>query len=351
MSGGELQWLDVPRMAAEPPPAVPWLVERVIPRAALTVLYAPGGDGKSLLAMALAASIAHGEELAGIGCEKGLAVYLDGENGPAEIHRRIHTLGLPAYGVKVADAGGLDLRRDMGLVEQVLELDQPDLLVLDSFRALHPGMGENDTAATAGALDRLRRLAHGTAGTAILLIHHANKGGRDFRGASSSRAGVDVFWHLGRADGDPDPRRRFLHNRKMRPAADGARLWLRLEVDRGRVLVDQADPHEPEPPERAPVRVELSAACLAAMNGQPMTLAAIVRAVGRQPKDGSVRNALTALARDGDVVKRADGQWSRGVQGAKPLGGVAPLHPAPGRPEHEVARAERALADHPDLAA
>jgi hypothetical protein len=31
----------------------------------------------------------------------------------------------------------------------------------------------------------------------------------------------------------------------------------------------------------------------------------------RKPKDGSVRNALDALARDGEVVKNADGLWCK----------------------------------------
>ena len=39
---------------------------------------------------------------------------------------------------------------------------------------------------------------------AILLIHHTNKAGKDFRGASSIRDSCDVLWHLGREDGDDD---------------------------------------------------------------------------------------------------------------------------------------------------
>ncbi|HTB49682.1 MAG TPA: AAA family ATPase, partial [Solirubrobacteraceae bacterium] len=80
-------------MVATPPPPVPWLAPPMLPRAALTALYAPGGDGKSLLSMALAVAIAYGSELAGIECKHGMTVYLDAENGESEIHRRIYMLG------------------------------------------------------------------------------------------------------------------------------------------------------------------------------------------------------------------------------------------------------------------
>ncbi len=342
MSAPTIRYLDVPAMVAEAPPAVPWLAPPVLPRAALTALYAPGGDGKSLFSMALAAAIAHGGELAGIECEQGASVYLDAENGEHEIHRRVHTLALPASGVRVADASRLDLRRHIGELEALVREMTPDLLVLDSFRSMTPGMEENATDQTARALDPLRRLAHESS-TAILLIHHANKAGKDYRGASSIRDGVDVLWHLGRQDGDPDTQRRFLHNVKMRVAPDGGRLWLRLNVDRGRVLIDRAEPpDEQTPPITQPVRARLSDEILAGMGDDPMRLASVAEMVGRRPKDGSVRNALAALEGEGliarlghDYVKvqtvQADelhlctGPGDR-VQGATQLKGTAPLH-------------------------
>ncbi len=221
-----IRYLDVRAMVRTSPPPVPWLAPGVVPRGALTVIYAPGGEMKSLLSLGIAGAVARGDEVAGIECKKGTAVYLDAENGQAEIHRRVHNLGLPEDGVEVAEVGGLDIRRDFAEVEAEVLDKKPELLVLDSLRSLTPGMDENDTSATARALDPIRRLAHQT-GTAVLLIHHANKGGKDFRGASSIRDAVDVLWHLGRAEDDPDLSRRFLHNKKMRVARDGAKLLAR----------------------------------------------------------------------------------------------------------------------------
>lgn len=338
-----IRFLDVAAMAAKPPPPVPWLAPPVLPRGALTVLYAPGGDGKSLLSMALAAAIANGGGLAGIECEHGTTIYLDAENGEWEIHRRVHTLGLPAAGVQVADASGLDLRRQMSEVEATVSDMRPDLLILDSLRSLTPGMDENDTAQTARVLNSLRRLAH-ESGAAILLIHHANKAGRDFRGASSIRDSVDVLWHLGRHEDDPDPRRRFLSCRKMRVAAEPERRWLRLEADRGRVLIDQAEPPNNQPPSPAqPVRAKLSDEILTRIGEEPLRLAQVAELVGRNPKDGSTRNALGALV-DAGLLVREDSTYRKvqavqagslhpcttpeeAVQSAIPLNGAAPLHP------------------------
>lgn len=325
MSTASIRFLDVAEMVAKAPQPVPWLARPILPRAALTALYAPGGDGKSLFSMALAAAIARGEELAGIGCEHGNSIYLDGENGENEIHRRVHTLGLPASGVRVADASRLDLRHDIEAVQTLVADNRPDLLILDSLRSLTPGMDENDTAQTARTLDPLRRLAHET-GAAILLIHHANKDGRDFRGASSIRDSVDVLWHLGRHDKDSDQGRRFLACRKMRVASEPGRLWLRLEVDRGQVLIDPADPPEEHPSTAAqPVRAKLSDEILTCMTEVRLRLAQIAELVGRSPKDGSVRNALKALVRDGLLSR--EGDLYQKVQGAAVLKAPAPLHP------------------------
>jgi hypothetical protein len=355
-----IRFLDVAAMTAAPPPAVRWLASPMLPRASLTGLFAPGGDGKSLLAAAIAAALARGGEVAGIECETGTTIYLDGENGEWEIHRRVHTLGLPAEGVRMADASGFDLRQHLHLLAELVYSERPDLVVLDSLRSLTPGLDENDTKQTAAVLDPLRRLAH-ESGTAALLIHHTNKAGKDFRGASSIRDSCDALWHLGRHDDDQDRSRRFLACRKMRVAAEPERMWLRLEVDRGRVLIDPAEPPDEQLAQPVqPVRARLSDEILAGMNSSAMRLAEIAKAVGRQPKDGSVRNALAALLADGSLAR--DGTSYRkvqavqtdeiaplhlapeGVQSANALKGIAPLHPVADAATTELI--DRALARH-----
>ena len=62
----KLRRLDVARMVRENPPPVPWIIEGLVVRGALTVLNGREGEGKSLLAMALAAGVALGENQAGM---------------------------------------------------------------------------------------------------------------------------------------------------------------------------------------------------------------------------------------------------------------------------------------------
>jgi hypothetical protein len=131
----------------------------------------------------------------------------------------------------------------------------------------------------------------------------------------------------------------------MRIAAEPERMWLRLAVDRGRVLIDQAEPPEDDGPSLAtaqPVRTMLSDQILASMSGAPLRLAEIAKLVERQPKDGSVRNALAGLVADGlmlrdgttytkvhsevQVQTKAIAPLHQEVQCANPLKGDAPLH-------------------------
>ncbi len=91
----------------------------------------------------------------------------------------------------------------------------------------------------------------------------------------------------------------------MRVAAEPERRWLLVDIDRGRVLIDQAEPPDAQGRAAAqPVRIKLSDEILASMDDRPLRLAAIAERVGRGPKDGSVRNALAALVEDGKLSRQ-----------------------------------------------
>jgi hypothetical protein len=141
---GKFRVLDVAKMAAETPPPVPWEIDQLGVRRDVTVLTGDPGAGKSLLALALSAAKVRGESLAGIGCAEGTVVYLDGENGYGEIHRRLHSLGVPLEGVAVVEADGVNLRDedDFAGLDALVEHYGPALLVLDSLTALWPGANE-----------------------------------------------------------------------------------------------------------------------------------------------------------------------------------------------------------------
>src|SRR5690348_10819927 len=92
----KLHTLDLAQMVAEPPPPIPWVVERVVALGALTLLAGVAGQGKSLVSMALAIASTRPRPtaVAGMNVEPGRVLIVDAENGKAEIHRRVHALGL-----------------------------------------------------------------------------------------------------------------------------------------------------------------------------------------------------------------------------------------------------------------
>ena len=78
--------------AAAPPP-----LDYVLPNmvaGTVGALVSPGGAGKSMLALQLAAQIAGGPDLLGVGeLPTGPVIYLPAEDPPTAIHHRLHALG------------------------------------------------------------------------------------------------------------------------------------------------------------------------------------------------------------------------------------------------------------------
>ena len=295
---GKLRHLDIKAMVRENPPEVPWLVEGLVVKAALTILNGREGEGKSLLAMAVSAGAAGGHSVAGLDCERGSVVYVDAENGAYEIHRRVHALELPLEGVEVYEVNDFDLRDDLDELEVVVERHRPSLLVLDSFRSLWGG-DENDSGQVSRCLDPLRRLAH-RSGVAILLLHHSGKANSNYRGSSAIGASTVLGFTLAREQDDVQEDRRYIKTWKCRPAPEPPRRWLRLLAERGRVYVDAAEaPIDPDPKPEAPKRTELRPQVLALLMAEPHSKASLCFALGRSKGDGTVGRLLNSLHAEG----------------------------------------------------
>jgi hypothetical protein len=326
---GKLRRLDVLEMVNTLPPEVPWIAQPLLVRGVLTLLYGREGEGKSLLAYALAIAVASGEPVAGFAPAAGKVVYVDAENGSGEIHRRIRALGLPngaARNLAVYTTEDLDLRRDLDELEAFIAAERPALVVLDSFRSLWRGK-ENDSEETGPTLDRLRNLGR-RLDAGILLVHHSGKTGEEYRGSTGIGASCELIFRLAREPEDEDPQRRFLACRKSRPAPEPGRRWLRLSTELGLTFVDETEaPNgEAEPPARGrPPRVfeELSPRLLAVLEEHgPLTLAEGCQKLGRSPKDRTVRRVLEKL--DGERVhKLPDGRWAMVSESGRPRGSDA----------------------------
>lgn len=348
---GRLRVLDVARMVATDPPPIPYVVQGVAIERTLTLLSGREGEGKSLLAMAVAAGVANGEPVAGLDCERRKVLIIDAENGEYEIHRRVKALGLPSGGVTVVEAEGFHLGRDLPELETLIEREQPGLVIFDSFRSLWLGGDENDSAAVSAVLDPLRNMLR-RLGPAGILLHHISRAGNDYRGTSAIGASVELGFRLGRVKNDPEAReRRVLHCFKSRPAPEPEDYWFRFHVEREQVFIEDAEPFGgggDEVRSRAPRRTELAPRLLAAAV-KPIPWPDLARAIDRDPKNGTARRLRDDLLGTGELVKLGDGRLQvpyevapsesasesgvgHGVPSAKPPRGALPVAPSEADP-------------------
>jgi hypothetical protein len=240
----KLRVLDVEHMLATEPPPIPWVVEPLLAEGCLTMLAGREGQGKSMLALALASAIGHGANVAGFDCHKGRVLYVDAENGEREAHRRVRGLGVKPGALIYVEAQGFNLASDVELLAELLDEHEPGVLILDSLRSLAPGLDENDSRPVEAALRPVSRLAQHK-GIPVLLLHHAGKTGVEYRGSTAIGAAVELGFALSRREEDPEKRtRRRLSCWKSRPAPEPAPRWITLESQDGLILLAEAEPFE-----------------------------------------------------------------------------------------------------------
>lgn len=333
---GVIRWLDVAAMRSEPAPPVPWVVEPLLARGAVTLLVGVHGVGKSLLALAALAAVGRGDtRFAGldVGGGGGGGLLLDAENGEQVLHARTQLVDLPVSVQIGLPPPDFNLRRPDELADAIGE-HAPALVVLDSLSSLAPGFKENEVDQGVLTLEPIRRLARET-NAAVLLLHHTPKRGDSARGSTAIPAGVDVAVFYGRPRGSADPARRILdwsHDRggKMRLGAEPDPQHVRVEVQAGRLTIEAAEPPSAGEQERAPKRaaIRLDAVAYAVEHG-PIGQADLLRGIGLDGKDRTGRRALDE-AIDRDELAVSDGLYGPpGGNGATPA--TATRHPESGR--------------------
>jgi len=149
-------------------------------------LISPGGAGKSMLAVQLAAQLAGGPDLLGLGdLPTGQVVYLPAEDPASAIQHRLHALGQHLdSGQREAVAAGLTIQPLIGAGPDLLEprwfsalqriAEGKRLLVLDTLRRFHSAE-ENASGPMAQVIGRMEAIADGS-GCSVVFLHHASKG-------------------------------------------------------------------------------------------------------------------------------------------------------------------------------
>jgi hypothetical protein len=314
--------LDVERMLSIPPPPVPWIVRSLLVAGCVTMLAGREGQGKSMLALGLAAALGHGEAIAGMECLPGTVLYVDAENGEREAHRRVHGVGIVPGTLVYVEAQRFNLADDASQLGRLVDEHEPSVVMLDSLRSLAPGLDENDSRAAEAALRPVSRLAQ-QRNVPVLLLHHAGKSGLEYRGSTAIGAAVALGFTLSRHDEDPDKAtRRKLTCWKCRPDREPPPRSLSLDADSDGVSITEADPFVPE--RDAPTRDIIASQVRAFIEGchgattprgagnaatPSWTTAELARAVGRSKNDGTVRRAVQRLGELGVLYRNGDGRW------------------------------------------
>lgn len=179
------------------PPPPDWVIEGLEP-GDVGVITAPGGLGKSMLCLSLAAAVATGTPIFGawaVGVP-GDVIYLYAEDSARTMHRRFRALAqlepIPGsaidrmhfYGVRSAPLK-LVIRGQQGLVEpqaaviyavfrEIQGYARPRLVLLDPMLKFH-ALDENNNAEMNQLMDILTQLAE-QAGVAVVITHHTAKG-------------------------------------------------------------------------------------------------------------------------------------------------------------------------------
>jgi hypothetical protein len=200
----------------------PWLLE-----GETAMIWAATGVGKSWLALSIALAVAGGGEVLGWRAPQPSRVrYIDGEMTERTIqdrlrmlldHGAVEGLDVEAAGqnLKIESRQGQALTVDfhdlLNLEHQdrlltELTRDRVDLVIFDNFTTLSDSLSdENSAGAMKPALTLMLKLKQ--AGIAAILVHHANKGGDNYRGSTAIAATFEVIMGLTRAD-DPQVDRR-----------------------------------------------------------------------------------------------------------------------------------------------
>lgn len=206
-------------------PTVPWIVEGLVARGALTILVGDGGLGKSLFALAAASAVTKGKPIAGMVTYPRGVVIVDAENNEGEIHRRVKRYGLRDH-AEIHAANNFDIERDLGSLSAVVAATKTGLLILDSFSSMWSG-DENDRLAVQRALDPIRYMAQDH-DCGVLLLHHTNKAGNVFRGSGAMKNVPEVMVLMGtgyRGRRDKNHRRRWIRWEKCRMGETPQRIW------------------------------------------------------------------------------------------------------------------------------
>lgn len=165
--------------------ATQYLIEPWLKRGTIVQVYGYSGHGKSLFLQHGLAALASGRKYYGPFeiHRPARVLYLDFENGQTTLATRLLDLKAVHGDTKdrlqiwtpFLEGTDLDLKKRESLVELqgIIELAEPDVVVIDTVRSAYPGLQENSAEDWARINQLALKLRN--AGFGVVLVHHSNK--------------------------------------------------------------------------------------------------------------------------------------------------------------------------------
>ena len=150
-----------------------WVVDKLIPKGGITLLYGRGGIGKTWLTLQMCKAIANGEPFCGLKTKKCPVIYVGFEDPLSVISKRLRILGA-SRDLKIwhIDSDFPPPHLDLSKWQIYQQLPSGSLIVIDTLRAAH-SKDENSSQDIAKIMDRLKELRR--KGITIVLLHHTPK--------------------------------------------------------------------------------------------------------------------------------------------------------------------------------
>jgi|GEM_PF-1170764 len=152
---------------------IEWLVEGLIPKQALILLFGRGGIGKTTLALQIAQAIQTGEFFLGLKSAAAQVVYVDYENSLAVLSARLKVAGCSEVLFWPAPDSPARLDQEFQAYFDVLQEYPEAVFIFDTLRSSQGG-DENDSQSMEKILSTLRRLRD--QGATVIILHHTRKG-------------------------------------------------------------------------------------------------------------------------------------------------------------------------------
>jgi hypothetical protein len=293
-----------------------WLINELWAAQAVGLIGGEPKCCKSFLALEIAVAVASGRPCLGQFAvpKAGKVLLFAAEDALSVVRRRIEGIAARAavdfqsldIQVITEPVLRLDRESDAQALQRTIEVHKPSLLILDPFVRIHR-IDENNSGEVAPLLAGLRALQR-TYGLAIILVHHAKKGGaheragQALRGSSEFHAWGDSNLYLRR-----DKRDRLTLSVEQRAGASRSGIALELtDDDRGLGLsvitqLEEGDTQQSAKNQLLPDRI------IAALSETPDPISLRLLRERCQSRTASICTAIEALMSAGQIVKTTTG--------------------------------------------